>query len=72
MATPWEHDTHTIHAACRAATPVSTDSDVAVLQAAICYHLRFRMAMPYAIYTCAFQALLPPHTVIVTLFCNAL
>ena len=34
MATPWEHDTHTIHAACRAATPVSTDSDVAVLQAA--------------------------------------
>ena len=42
-----------------AATPTIISSDVAALQAAGRYHHRFRMAMPYAISVCAFQALPP-------------
>ena len=42
-----------------AATPTIISSDVAALQAAGRYHHNFRMAMPYAISGCAFQALLP-------------
>ncbi len=41
-----------------AATPTIISSDVAALQATGRYHHNFRMAMPYAISGCAFQALL--------------
>ncbi len=42
-----------------AATPTIVSSDVAALQAAGRYHHHFRMAMPYAISVCAFQAFPP-------------
>ena len=54
-----EHDAHTIHIACRAATPVCIGSDVAALRVARRYHLRLCMALPYAISVRAFQARLP-------------